>query len=70
MLAATQQDREKMVQIGGAVRPSTTLAWDPAEAGSVAGYKIYWRETTAPQWTDFRYVGNVSEYTRDRALAR
>jgi len=51
------------VQIGGAVRPSTTLAWDPVESDSVAGYKIYWRDTTAPQWDYFRYVGNVNEYT-------
>jgi len=51
------------VRIGGAVRPSATLAWDPVDADTVAGYKIYWRETTAPQWTDFRYVGDLAEYT-------
>jgi len=51
------------VRIGGAVQPDTTLAWDPVESEGLAGYKIYWRETTAPQWTDFRYVGDVTEYT-------
>jgi len=51
------------VQIGGAVQPSTTLAWDPVDAANLAGYKIYWRETTAPQWQYFRYVGDVTEHT-------
>jgi len=51
------------VRIGGAVRPSTTLAWDPVVADSMAGYKVYWRETTEAQWKYFRYVGDVTEYT-------
>ncbi len=51
------------VRIGGAVRPSTTLSWDEAEDDHVMGYKIYWRETTAPQWQQSRYVGDVTEFT-------
>lgn len=51
------------VLIGGANRPSATLAWDPVTAPNVAGYKIYWRDTTAPQWTHHRYVGDVTEFT-------
>ena len=51
------------VAIGGAVRPSTTLSWDAVDDPSLAGYKIYWRDTTAPQWTHSRYVGNVTEFT-------
>ena len=51
------------VMIGGAVRPSTTLRWDATEDNHIAGYKIYWRETTAPQWTHSRYIGLVDEYT-------
>lgn len=51
------------VAIGGAVRPSTTLSWDAVEDPNLAGYKIYWRDTTAPQWTHARYVGNVNEFT-------
>jgi hypothetical protein len=53
------------VQIGGAVQPSTTLAWDPVAAEGLAGYKIYWRETTAPQWNHSRFVGDVTEFTLD-----
>jgi hypothetical protein len=51
------------VRIGGAVQPSTKLAWDALPADKVAGYKIYWRDTTSPTWDYFRYVGNVSEFT-------
>ena len=51
------------VAIGGAVRPSTTLRWDPVDHPSLAGYRIYWRETTAPQWTHSRFVGDVTEFT-------
>ena len=51
------------VAIGGAVRPSTTMSWDAVDDRNLAGYKIYWRDTTAPQWTHSRYVGNVTEFT-------
>jgi hypothetical protein len=51
------------VRIGGAVQPSTTLAWDPVDHPNLAGYKVYWRETTAPQWQHARYVGQVAEHT-------
>ncbi len=51
------------VTIAGAVRPSATLAWDRVDAGNLAGYKVYWRDTTAPQWTHSRFVGTVTEYT-------
>ena len=51
------------VRIGGAVQPSTTLAWKSANDPNLAGYKVYWRETTAPQWTYSRFVDKVNEYT-------
>ncbi len=51
------------VGIGGAVQPSTKLIWEALPAEQVAGYKIYWRETTSPTWDHSRYVGNVSEFT-------
>jgi len=51
------------VEIGGAVRPSTTLRWEGVKSEDIAGYKVYWRETTSPQWQYSREVGNVTEYT-------
>lgn len=51
------------VRIGGAVRPSTTLAWEAPDDPRVAGYKVYWRDTTAPQWQRSRWVGDVARWT-------
>ena len=51
------------VLIGGAVRPSTTLAWEAVDDPRVAGYKVYWRDTTAPQWQHSRWVGDVTRFT-------
>ncbi|MFD1095677.1 M28 family metallopeptidase [Salegentibacter chungangensis] len=52
----------KNVEIGGVVEPSAKLRWEKVE-GDIAGYKIYWRETTAPQWQYSRFVGDVNEFT-------
>ncbi|WP_371395521.1 M28 family metallopeptidase [Fretibacter rubidus] len=54
------------VEASGAVEASAKLTWErptgkPAE--NLAGYRVHWRETTAPEWTHSRYVGNVSEWT-------
>ena len=42
--------------IGGAVRPSTRLRWDAADDPDLIGYRIYWRDTTAPQWQYSKFV--------------
>jgi hypothetical protein len=55
----------KGVAIGGAVRPSTTLAWEKSDDKNIAGYKIYWRLTTSPTWDNYRYVSGVNEFTLD-----
>jgi hypothetical protein len=44
------------VMIGGAVRPSTRLRWEPVDDANLAGYIVYWRDTTAPQWQYSRFV--------------
>ena len=51
------------VEIGGIVEADTKLRWESVK-GAV-GYKIYWRDTTAPQWQHSRFVKNVSEFTLD-----
>ncbi len=54
------------VSIEGAVQPSTTLKWSMPEgkvAENLAGYKVYWRLTTEPQWTYSRWVGKVDSFT-------
>lgn len=56
------------VKIGGAVQPSTKLAWDAVEDENLAGYKIYWRETTAPQWQFSRFVGKETAFTLENIV--
>ena len=52
------------VAIGGIVEPSTKLRWEKV-SGDVAGYKIYWRDTTSPVWQHSRFVGDVTEFMLD-----
>ncbi len=53
-----------LVGIGGAVRPSTSLKWEPVDDPDLVGYRIWWRDTTAPQWTHSRLVPvSTSEFT-------
>ena len=41
----------------------TTLRWEANKEPDVAGYRIVWRETTAPFWQDGVAAGNVTRYT-------
>lgn len=43
------------VAIAGAVRPDTTVRWQAVPGA--AGYRVWWRSTTAPQWTHSRAFG-------------
>ena len=56
------------LEIGGAVKPSTRLRWSPVEDENLAGYKIYWRDTTAPQWQYSRFVGKLTDYTLENVI--
>lgn len=59
------------VRIEGAVQPSTTLSWSIPEgkaAENLAGYKVYWRLTTKPQWAYGHYVGLVDTYTLENIV--
>ena len=40
----------------------TELKWDANTDADLAGYEIVWRETTAPEWTDSSFVGNVTNF--------
>lgn len=53
----------EQVMIGGVVQPSTVLKWTAPKDENLAGYKIYWRATTAPQWEHSRFVSGVNLYT-------
>jgi hypothetical protein len=43
----------------------TELAWAANGEPDLAGYRIVWRETTAPDWQGSKFVGNVTTYTSD-----
>ncbi|HSM36832.1 MAG TPA: M28 family metallopeptidase [Longimicrobiales bacterium] len=53
------------VEIRGAVRPSAHLSWQPVDDPDLAGYKVYWRATTEPQWSSWRWVGDAAEHTME-----
>ena len=46
------------VKIEGAVSPDTRISWMPV-AGA-AGYRVHWRGTTEPQWSQSRDVAETS----------
>lgn len=59
------------VTIKGAVQPNTTLSWkaeDKKKNPQLAGYKIYWRLTDAPQWQFSRYVDDVTTFTLENVV--
>lgn len=56
------------LMIGGAVQPSTRLMWDAVDDPELAGYKIYWRDTTSPQWQYSRWVGKQTDYTLENII--
>jgi Zn-dependent M28 family amino/carboxypeptidase len=53
---ASAPPQPQNVSISGAVEPSTTLYWDAIEDENLAGYKVYFRDTTSPTWDMFYQV--------------
>jgi hypothetical protein len=49
------------VDIEGAVSSDTTVKWQAVPGA--AGYRVWWRDTTAPQWQKSRYVGDATSAT-------
>ncbi|MGH7663570.1 MAG: M28 family peptidase [Gemmatimonadaceae bacterium] len=56
------------VLIGGAVSASTTLSWQTVDDPGLAGYRVYWRATTAPQWEESRFVGTATSHTLENIV--
>lgn len=48
--------------VTGRLTNDTELKWDANTDADIAGYEIVWRDTTAPEWTDSVYVGNVKDF--------
>jgi hypothetical protein len=58
----------EFVMIGGSVKPDTRLKWDPVDDPGLAGYKVYWRETTSPQWQFSRWVAKDTLLTLENII--
>ena len=59
-------DRPRNVRLSGAVQPAARLRWEgPTDVSTLAGYRVYWRLTDAPQWTHSRWVGSATSWTFD-----
>lgn len=56
------------VTIRGSVLPSPTLRWVAPSSPDVLGYRIYWRKPSEVNWTQSRFVGNVTEYTLENVI--
>jgi hypothetical protein len=49
--------------IADRLEPTTTLRWSRTADADRLGYEVVWRHTTAPDWEDARFVGDVGEVT-------
>lgn len=56
------------VNIEGIVQASTTLKWAMGKDENLAGYRVYWRLTTEPEWTHSRWVGKRDQYTLENIV--
>jgi len=56
------------VTISGATTPNTTLRWAAGRAGDLAGYRVYWRAPTAPQWEHSRWVADATDVTLEGVI--
>ncbi len=56
------------VRAAGSGRPSTTLSWEVTDDPDLAGYKVYWRDTTAPQWERSRWAGKAGTHTLENVI--
>lgn len=54
------------VSIRGQVSPDTTLSW--AKVPGAAAYRLHWRLTTDSQWTHYRTVGDVDQFTLENVV--
>lgn len=54
--------RPKNVIVVNRLTNDTELKWDANTDADLAGYEVVWRDTTAAEWTDSVFVGNVTTY--------
>ena len=62
-LAAAPAKPKNVGIVVGRPTNDTDLKWDGGTDADLAGYEVVWRDTTAADWTDSTFVGNVTKYT-------
>jgi hypothetical protein len=50
------------------VQPSPTLRWKAVDAPDLLGYRVYWRKPSDVNWTQSRFVGNVTEHKLENVI--
>lgn len=63
MLALAPARPRNVLILTARLSDDTDLKWDANQEPDLAGYEILWRDTTAPAWTNSRWVGNVTSNT-------
>ena len=53
----------KKLSIGGIVEAAAKFKWEKVNDPNILGYKIYWRDTTHPEWQHEKFVWNVDKHT-------
>jgi hypothetical protein len=64
-LAAAPGTPKGVRVLTSALTNDTMLVWQRGTEPDLAGYEVVWRETTAPEWTTVRNVGDVTTATID-----
>jgi Zn-dependent M28 family amino/carboxypeptidase len=49
--------------VTGGLTNDTVLKWDQGTDADLAGYEVVWRDTATAEWSNTRFVGNVTTYT-------
>ena len=61
-LALAPAKPKGVTMLTGGLTNDTDLKWDANKDADLAGYEIVWRDTTAPLWTNAKFVGNVTSH--------
>jgi hypothetical protein len=61
-LAGAPAKPKNVATITSRLTNDTELKWDAGTDADLAGYEIVWRDTTAAEWTDSAFVGNVTTF--------
>jgi len=49
--------------VTGGLNNDSVLRWEANTDADLAGYEVVWRDTTAAEWTNSKFVGNVATFT-------